>query len=120
MPAAWYPDALAWLITGMPWRAWDAGESALLVVAAGLPAAGEVGHWWDVLVRLLVLAEGAGGAGGDRPRPAALSLSCTHRFSCIQAQSAGGFVYTWYLFPALRGRDFAVVGFGFLSPLAKS
>lgn len=102
MPLAWYSDAAAWLLTGMPWKPWDAASPLcwswhqaaapglriiglqLAVVAAGLGALG----WWSkggihrcLLPALLLHA------------PLFVALS----------QASGGFIYSWYLFPALIG-----------------
>lgn len=102
MPAAWYPDALAWLFTGIPWKAWDTAnplcwswQQALsgpwlggAVAALGLAGLGGLAGWWKqggifrCLIPALVLH-------------AALFL--------LQSSLTGSFVYAWYLFPALTG-----------------
>ncbi len=104
MPAAWYPDAVAWLFTGMPWRPWDAGnplswsweqafsgKGAVLAGIAGLAAAGSVmgvAGWWRQrgIFRLLLPA-----------------LILHAPLFVLQSWLSDGFIYTWYLFPALTG-----------------
>ena len=99
---AWYADAAAWLFTGMPWGPWDAGSPLcwswqqavvphLRLAGSGVFAVallmGGAGWWWRggiarwMLPALLL--------------PAPLFL--------LQFWIGGGFIYPWYLFPALVG-----------------
>ena len=105
MPAAWYPDAMAWLFTGMPWRAWDAGNPLCWSWQqgfAGRAAAGEQLVIWAG-VGWLVLAVAGWWRQGGIPRALLPGVVLTAPFFLIQSQSAGSFVYMWYLMPALPG-----------------
>ena len=115
MPAAWYPDAAAWLVSGMPWRPWDAGnplcwswqqalaaapmQSGLALGTAGLALAGGLAGWWRQ-------------GGGYRMLLPALVLHAP--LFVLQSQAAGGFIYPWYLFPALVGTVLVMAGVVFL------
>lgn len=102
MPSAWYPDAVAWLFTGMPWRPWDGGnprcwswEQVLGTgrgLGAGLALAGVVGAavwgWWRQ---------------GGVCRALLPGLLLQAPLFVLQAEATRGFIYVWYLFPALVG-----------------
>ncbi len=102
MPSAWYADAVAWLFTGMPWRPWDGGnprcwswEQVLgsgRVLGAGVALAGLVGAavwgWWRQ---------------GGVCRALLPGLLLQAPLFVLQAEATRGFIYAWYLFPALVG-----------------
>ena len=113
MPAAWYPDAVAWLFTGMPWVPWDPGNplcwSWQQAAAPSLRLLGLV---------LLVVAVVAGAMGwwrqGGIHRCLLPALVLHAPLFVIQSQLGSGFIYSWYLFPALTGVILLISGMLFL------
>ena len=102
MPAAWYADAAAWLFTGMPWRPWDAGNPLCWSwQQAAAPATRLAG------IALLTIAVVLGAAGWWRQggifRCLLPAIVLHAPLFVIQSQLGSGFIYTWYLFPALPG-----------------
>ena len=102
MPAAWYPDAAAWLLTGMPWYPWEPGnplcwsweqsaggawKAAGVLFMGGTLALGILG-WWKQ-------------GGISRALLPAIMLHAP--LFVLQSRISSGFIYTWYLLPALSG-----------------
>lgn len=113
MPLAWYPDAMAWLCTGMPWRPWDEGNPLCWSwEQAAVPWFRETG------VFLMVLAMGLGAAGwwakGGISRWLLPALLLHAPLLVLQSSVSGGFIYPWYLFPALVGLVLVAAGMLFL------
>jgi len=109
MPAASYSDAAAWLITGMPWRPWDAGNALCWSwQQAGAPAIRIMG----LVLLLIAIVTGAAGwwKQGGLYRCLLPALVLHAPLFVIQSQLHGGFIYTWYLFPALVGVVMLVSG----------
>lgn len=102
MPASWYPDAAAWLISGMPWQPWDGANPLGWSWAQAAPAPV---RWAGV--GLLGAALGLGLAGwwrqGGVARAMLPALVLHAPLFVLQSWLGGGFIYTWYLFPALAG-----------------
>jgi hypothetical protein len=118
MPLAWYPDAMAWLCTGMPWRPWDAGNPLCWSwEQAAVPRFRETG----VFLMALAMVVGAAGwwAKGGISRWMLPALLLHAPLFVLQSRLSGGFIYTWYLFPALAGVVLVASGMLFL-PLRKS
>lgn len=102
MTAEWFPDAAAWLFTGVPWRPWDVGNplcwSWLQALSGSWATMGFVG-----ICGVLVVG-GAGWWRQGRMGRALLPAMVLHApLFVLQSQLASGFIYTWYLFPALTG-----------------
>ena len=118
MPLAWYPDALAWLFTGMPWRPWEEGNPLCWSwEQAAVPRFRATG----VFLMVLAILWGAAGwwAKGGISRWMLPALLLHAPLFVLQSQVSGGFIYTWYLFPALVGVVLVASGMLFL-PLRKS
>jgi hypothetical protein len=102
MPSEWYPDAAAWLVTGVPWRPWDAGNplcwSWIQALSGTWSALGLAG------IGLVLVAGAAGWWRQGRLGRALLQALVLHApLFILQSHLVGGFIYTWYLFPALTG-----------------
>ena len=112
MPSTWYPDALAWLTTGMPWRPWD-GANPLCwswQQAVSTP-------WNSLAGCLLGIAFLLGLAGwwkqGGISRGLLPALLLHAPLFVLQSQLTSGFIYTWYLLPALVGMVLVFAGIFF-------
>ncbi len=118
MPLAWYPDAAAWLFTGMPWRPWDEGNALCWSwEQAAVPWFRETG----VLLMVSAMVLGAAGwwAKGGISRWMLPALLLHAPLFVLQSQVTGGFIYAWYLFPALAGLVLVASGMLFL-PIRQS
>ncbi len=118
MPLAWYPDAAAWLFTGMPWRPWAEGNPLCWSwEQAAVPWFRETG----VFLMVLAMVLGAAGwwAKGGIIRWMLPALLLHAPLFVLQSQVSGGFIYSWYLFPALVGLVLVASGMLFL-PLRQS
>ncbi len=102
MPPEWYPDAAGWLLTGMPWRAWDAANPLCWSWEQAAP-----GAWIIVGAGGIIGMLGLGVAGwwkqGSIGRALLPALALHAPLFVLQSYLSKGFIYAWYLVPALSG-----------------